>query len=292
MSLEKQIQPIIITTPPGYYMNAMRKQGFYLEDDICKQGEAFRKFEEMAYRDIITSVSDVEPVVMVNTNEIFPEDTRQKLASVVAKYSENYFPIVMSLYHYASGMVFDKPDVAYVTFDAHNDSDFHEDNAEYNNGNFLAFRKGESYVLGTSVGLGPKTTKIASRRKANSLVDKIPNDIFLSLDIDCYESDVTSAFRYNNAVFPFEKSLRKYGLIHPHFTEDEVLELSSKIVNGRNVLGLDLSEYCPLIEFFDLDLQKHGSTTIGEFDYSTLPTVGVLKRYLQHVIGEIKKDFH
>lgn len=292
MSLDEELQPIIVHLSRGYSRSVLEENNLPLEK-VDNYIAALQNIEISAYSDIASAVSSKEPIILQNDNDWSKADIRPDLVAKIAEHANKGPSLILGLYHYGGGLVYNTPDTAFVTFDAHNDSYVDQEFKDYANGSFLAFREGPSFVMGTNVWSNDKN-KVAWAKPKNSesLIEKIPENIVLSLDIDCYDKNVTNAFRYSNEFHIFEGLVKKLGGT-THFSEQDVLNLTSKIIEGRNVKALDISEYNP---FQELEIPQVGLTSqsldsvtksLKEIDTNSLPTVGLLKRYVDHAVDKM-----
>jgi arginase family enzyme len=127
--------------------------------------------------------------------------------------------------------------IDYIYFDAHSDD---WENNIFGCGSFINYMKGRHYVVGiaddpypeikrSKRDWGNKTTWFR-HSEANKIIE-IPfrDKIFLSYDIDVFDSSVTTAHDFGG------------GRMLP----EQVKDLSNKIVKSRHLVGINIAEYRP-----------------------------------------------
>lgn len=98
---------------------------------------------------------------------------------------------------------------------------------------FICFMGGKHYVVGIGEGVYPKRRKTSWFRHdelEEVLNQNFRKNVFLSYDIDVLDPTVTTAHLWGNA-----------GRMFP----EQIKDLSSRIVMGRNLVGMNVASYYP-----------------------------------------------
>jgi len=249
--------------------------------------------QEEIYRDIILSVGLREPHVfyfpdiLKNENEeIYWDqgkyrskfsDIKEFFAKDIAASLDDRPCVILSSRHCPAAYCFNDGSTAFITFDAHNDSlqsisfwdipPFHY--GLFGEGDFLLKRKGETHIIGTSITSEASQIPTYKASKAHEVLGKkIPSKIFLSLDIDVFDSSVTQAHYWPHQ--SWIDGLARFFHYKNHMFFEEVKDLSVKLAKGREVKGVHVAGYEPL------------------FDEPGLKTAEMIKSYLSSVLDEIK----
>lgn len=243
-------------------------------------------FEMKVYADIASAVTTKEPIVVdaERFTHLKEDEVRKSIALEVARIVGDRPALIQSRKHYMTGLCYDQPDITMVTFDAHNDSERENDfGYTYFNGSFLDFRKGRSIILGTSTDSNSTKASHYDVKRSARKADSITGDVYLSLDIDAYRTDVTRAYKVDNILTLRDGIKRIFGL-SSNFTEKDVLDMSRSIARNANVVGLDISEYVP-----EMEIPSYVETEkdLADLNPDALPTVRVLKDYLRNVCAEM-----
>ncbi|MBN2052554.1 arginase family protein [Candidatus Woesearchaeota archaeon] len=174
--------------------------------------------------------------------------------------------IILSGTHYPIAECYNNIQAGLVTFDAHNDSYIDKDslfNSFSGDGEFLLRRKGKTYILGTNIGThDPLKIKVFNAKKINNIKKiTLPNNIFLSLDIDVFDPSITqSHHRPHTGLFK-----RKY------LSFEDVMRTTQYLTKDRNVLGVNIAGYDP------------------ELEAPPYKTAELLKQYLGSILEKIVK---
>ena len=147
----------------------------------------------------------------------------------------NKKPLIIGLGHHLMAYVGDSS-VDYVYFDAHSDDNVNEDNSRFDCSTFIHYMDGRHYVVGIGEGIHPRKdiTKWFKHDEAEKIIEQtFRNNIFLSYDIDVFDSTVTKAHSWGDS-----------GRMFP----DQVKDLSLRIVGERNLIGLNVASYNPSLE--------------------------------------------
>lgn len=125
-----------------------------------------------------------------------------------------------------------KDSIDYVYFDAHSDDNINGDNTSFSCANFINFMAGKHYVVGVGRGVYPNGNKTRwFRCNEAEKISKQPlrDRIFLSYDIDVFDPSITTAHAWGS------------GEMLPK----QVKDLSAKITEGRNLVGMNVASYNP-----------------------------------------------
>ncbi|MBU1199312.1 MAG: hypothetical protein KKF46_04305 [Nanoarchaeota archaeon] len=170
----------------------------------------------------------------------FKENSAREVARLVGDEPS----LIIGLEHYNITFCYNQPDVDLVTFDAHKDSFFPETNyPEFTDGSFLRWRKGKTYILGAGGWTSDKKIKGFSKRRINKVLkENLSDKIFLSLEIDVFNENVTTAHHC-----PDESFFRKLGF-GKRLDYDPVSDLSKELIKNRNLAGINIAGYDPLLD--------------------------------------------
>jgi len=224
------------------------------------------------YCDIITSSGLNKPVI-IDVNPHCIEDNKgyhlekESLAMEVAKVAGAGKSVIIGRNH--SNIAFCYNNNALITFDAHNDS-YPNDDRAFGGGYFLHKRKGDTHILGCKIKSDLPQIKTYPPKKIHNILEQsLPENIFLSLEVDVFNLSVTRAHNYSHKGWG-EDIARLFGY-ESHLSFQEVLELSKALVKGKGVAGINIAGYNPALE---------------EPPYKTAE---LLKEYLVSVLNEMKK---
>ncbi len=227
--------------------------------------------ENDVYQDIALSAGLSNPIIVDVDKHLLKEGEyyyldKEPLAREVAEAVGKRKSVIIGRKHF--NIAFCYPEETLITFDAHNDSMPHGARS-FDDGYFLSKRKGKTYILGCRIKSYSNEVINYWPKKINQILEeKLPRNIFLSLEIDVFNSNVTRAHNYAHDSW-LDNAGRFFGLEN-HLCFERVLDLSKELVKGKNVLGINLSGYNPWLE------------------KPPYPTSGLLKQYLSSVLSDIK----
>ncbi len=218
----------------------------------CKFKKAYNgieKYREIAERLGIKDIVEFEETGDAQTDAIAIGEIAN---------SSNKKPLIIGLEHYLIAYIGKEPESTdKIIFDAHADDEFAPKVNELPNffydGSFVNFMKGDCYFMGIRDSEfqyksnaekegRPLGKSILLRYYESERIAKLlfKNKIFLSLDTDVFSPDVTTAHRWSEPPFGYEGRM----------SFEQVRDLSSKIVQGRELVGMNIAEYAP---FYDKD---------------------------------------
>ena len=197
------------------------------------------------YMDILSGVGLPKPQI-VSANNKSQEDIACEVAEIVGEDRS----VSISPKHYIAAFCYNDGETAFVTFDSHRDY-YITMHPTFGNGSFLRYRNGEIYIVGSDMEFigpnPPKQIKVYPPKKIDRVIQAdIPPKIFLSLDIDVFDEEVTKAHNWphDGLVERFERAIG----IKTHLSFEEVLTLSQQLLQGRTLMGVNIAEYCPQLE--------------------------------------------
>ncbi len=192
--------------------------GILVPSEDCT--DAYRRiFQELG----ITGITEVQ-------GSGWPEVDAKKVGEV-AKSSDKK-SLVIGLGHHLMAYVGDDS-IDYVYFDAHSDDNINGGNNPFSCATFINHMRGRHYVAGVGEGVYPNGSKARwfRHKEAEKIVEQPFRDkIFLSYDIDVFDPSVTTAHGWGNS-----------GRMLP----EQVKDLSTRIVEGRNLVGMNVASYKP-----------------------------------------------
>jgi|GEM_PF-4344650 len=207
------------------------------------------------YQEIIASLGLTEPIII----EKYPlkSEWRKDLANAVASRVGDKKSLIFGERHYLITYCYNDSHTALITFDAHNDSFPLEKRLLYDeeisndisNGDFLLQRKGETHIIGTRIKSDVPRIKTYPPRKRKAyklLKDQIPNKIFLSLEIDVFDPEITQAHYYPHDSIIDE--VAKFFGYRRFLNFEECCELSISLIRNREVVGINIAGYAPECE--------------------------------------------
>ena len=236
-------------------------------DDFVTVIVPHNRRQEEIYHDIVTSVGLPPPIVVGSTDK---EDIARKVAALVGERRS----VTIGRKHYICAFCYNDEETALVTFDADTDYPFYGNLADsplsFGNGTFLNERQGMTYILGSNVKSDNQRVKVYPPRKIEKVLkEDIPEQVFLSLDIDVFDKEVTEA--HDRPHYDVIKRLERALGIKTHLSFEEVLALSQQLLRGRTLVGVNIAEYDPQLE------------------QPPYKTAELLKRYLK---GVLSNDSH
>ncbi len=195
-------------------------KGILVPDEDCT--EIYRKiFQELGINDVIEVEGSGWPQVGA------------KRVGEVAKSSSKKI-LLIGLGHHLMAYLGDDS-VDYVYFDAHSDDNVNDGNP-FSCATFINHMQGRHYVAGIGEGVYPNGHKARWFRhnEADKIVEVPFRDkIFLTYDVDVLDPSVTTAHGWGSG-----------GRMFPQ----QVKDLSDRIVNGRNLIGMNVASYEPYRE--------------------------------------------
>ncbi len=216
----------------------------------------YSPLEREVYRNILMGAGLSEPVFIdprefVEKPSHSEEEELNKLAlsQRVAEVVGEQKAVIIGEEHNLIAFCYNDESTTLLTFDKHDDSYVFDKRPEFGNGNFLTRREGDTHILGYK-GWGKPTSKRVraySPRKIQEVLDAdISDRIFLSLDIDVFNTSVTTA--HNDPPSELLDPLCKLFNYEGHLSFGQVLALSKELVSGRELVGLNIAEYRPGME--------------------------------------------
>ena len=196
-------------------------KGILVQREDCTEGYR-RIFQELGIDDVVEVKTDGRPVLEAHRVEEVTKTSSKK-------------PLVIGLGHHLMAYVGDDS-VDYVYFDAHSDDKIVNGGATFCSGTFIVHMKGNHYVVGIGEGIYPtggRTTKLKYHEAKNILGIPLRNNIFLSYDIDVFDPSITTAHGWGSG-----------GRMFP----EQVKDLSARIVEGRELIGMNVASYEPYKE--------------------------------------------
>ena len=241
--------------------------------------------EESTYSHILQSVGLPEPEIVDRKLWNKPWSLKvvwqQKmgLANEVKEVVGDRPAIIMSNTHYPITSCY--KEVPIIILDSHCDDEENHNNQvivngnsidKFSNANFLLFREGIRYILGTKA--KSKLSNIKTYRPSevyNILDTNLPDRFLMSLEVDVFDHSVTTAYnpRYGQNSM-LERIGRRLGY-KGHLDEKTVLDLSKKLVHSRELAGLHIAGYDP-----DRDPGYKTAELLHRY------LKGVLNEYLEH----------
>lgn len=151
--------------------------------------------------------------------------------------SDSKKPIIIGSSHHLTAFAIDDS-VDFVYFDAHSDDYSTE---IFHCGSFINFMCGKHYCIGARDSDfnnkdKRKVTLLKFDESEKIIGQPFRERIFLSYDIDVFHCDITMAHAWGD--FGYE------GRMFP----EQVKDLSTKIVEGRDLIGINVAEYLPFYE--------------------------------------------
>ena len=196
-------------------------KGILVPSEDCT--EVYRRiFQELGIDDVVEVKTGGGPLVEA-----------QRVGEVAKSSSKK--PLVIGLGHHLMAYVGDNS-VDYVYFDAHSDDNINGGNNPFSCATFINHMQGRHYVSGVGEGVYPKGSRARWFRhsEAEKIVE-IPfrDNIFLTYDVDVFDPSVTTA--------------HGWGLCWRMFPQ-QVKDLSGRIIDGRNLIGMNVASYKPYRE--------------------------------------------
>lgn len=196
-------------------------QGILVPSEDCT--EAYKRiFQELGIEDVVEVKTGGGPLVEA-----------QRVGELVKLISKK--PLVVGLGHHLMAYV-GGDSVDYVYFDAHSDDNLNGENDPFNCANFINHMQGRHYVAGVGEGVYPTGNKTRwFRHNESEKIAEQPfrDKIFLTYDVDVFDPSVTTAHGWG-----------PYGRMFP----EQVKNLSSRIVEGRNLVGMNVASFKPYKE--------------------------------------------
>jgi arginase family enzyme len=187
------------------------------------------------YEEIFAKLGILD-VIKVKTNK------RLKLiAQEVGKIANSSYkkPLIIGLNHALMAYV-DKDSTDFIYFDAHSDDgSLAGENPDFGCGTFIHFMDGRHYIVGVPLHCYPERMRkkaiLIDRDEPQKILEQSFRDnLFLSYDIDVFHDSVTRASEWCDGL----------GRMFP----EQVKDLSAKILQGRNLVGINVAEYLPFYE--------------------------------------------
>jgi len=209
------------------------------------------ELERQVYSDIIISSGLGTPVVV----EHYPKyesgyTTEEKIAAArkVADTVGEKRSVTIGYPHYLMAFLYDGKDA--IIFDRHNDGYNASERSDFNGGNFLLKRKGRKFILGsqgidTSRGEIKEYSPRKARKSLREICQMLAEEVLLSMDVDVLSGSATRAHGYGDNIF--ENLMEIFG-IKLHMDFEEVLSMSEELSKTRKLIGINISQYSPMLE--------------------------------------------
>lgn len=222
-------------------------------DDFFSVAVPLNEKEEEVYTKILKSVGLKPFIVEASKYNAGNRYDKKRLAEDIAHIIGQKKSVTLGRWHSIMAFLYNNEDTSSVIFDAHCDAIQIPEAPYFNDGNFLTERKGETHIIGTSIKpLGRESKiKVYPRIKMRQALNRISSEnFFLSLDIDVFSRNVTNAHHYpHNGLL--ERIGGKLFGYDGHLSFEEVLNLSEELIAGKNLLGVNIAGYNPMLEDSD-----------------------------------------
>ena len=182
-------------------------------------------------------ISDIVELKVQRDDSKLDQECKLRLAQQVAALVHEKPSVILGQMHYLSAFCYNDEKTDMVIFDSHKDSWGGLNN--FNNGSFLDWRAGKTYVIGSDFTYTENNRlKIFSPREADEILkERISDNVFLSLDIDVFNRATTWAHHWVTERGSFTS-----------LSPEKVTALSGKIFRSRRLAGVNIAEYDPNLE--------------------------------------------